>query len=308
MKVGAVITAAGMSSRMGDFKPMLNIGSISVAKRVIATLQQSGVSNIVVVTGYNADTLERHLANTGVVFLRNENYENSEMFDSACIGLSYLRKKVNRVLFTPVDIPLFKSSTVLKLMKNHADVVYPICAGQKGHPILLSSKAINLILGYEGEGGLDGALQKLDITKIPVKIDDEGILYDADTPEEFDKLLEYHNSQLIRPVINISLEKETRFFDRDIALLLELIDETHSVKTACQRMQISYSKGWKTLNSIEAQAGFDLILRKQGGASGGSSGLTPEGKMLLEHYRKYEKALTTASIDFYRKHLADILK
>ena len=31
MQTGAVIVAAGMSSRMGDFKPMLNIGSISIA-------------------------------------------------------------------------------------------------------------------------------------------------------------------------------------------------------------------------------------------------------------------------------------
>ena len=37
MQIGALIVAAGMSSRMGDFKPMLSIGSISVAQRVIAT-------------------------------------------------------------------------------------------------------------------------------------------------------------------------------------------------------------------------------------------------------------------------------
>ena len=62
MKTGAVIVAAGMSSRMGEFKPMLNIGSISVAQRVIATLKQAGVNRIVVVTGYQAATLERHLS------------------------------------------------------------------------------------------------------------------------------------------------------------------------------------------------------------------------------------------------------
>ena len=40
MRTGAVITAAGMSSRMGDFKPMLSIGGLSIAERVVATLQQ----------------------------------------------------------------------------------------------------------------------------------------------------------------------------------------------------------------------------------------------------------------------------
>ncbi|MGI6152038.1 MAG: nucleotidyltransferase family protein, partial [Christensenellales bacterium] len=74
METGVVIVAAGMSSRMGDFKPMLNIGSISIAQRIIATFQQAGVKRIVVVTGYNADILEHHLAKCGVIFLRNEQY------------------------------------------------------------------------------------------------------------------------------------------------------------------------------------------------------------------------------------------
>ena len=42
MQTAALIVAAGMSKRMGEFKPMLSIGSISIAQRVIATLQQSG--------------------------------------------------------------------------------------------------------------------------------------------------------------------------------------------------------------------------------------------------------------------------
>ena len=43
MQTAALIVAAGMSSRMGDFKPMLSIGSISVAQRVVATFQQAGI-------------------------------------------------------------------------------------------------------------------------------------------------------------------------------------------------------------------------------------------------------------------------
>ena len=62
MKAGALIVAAGMSSRMGEFKPMLNIGSISIAQRVVATFQQAGVDRIVMVTGFNASVLEHHLS------------------------------------------------------------------------------------------------------------------------------------------------------------------------------------------------------------------------------------------------------
>lgn len=308
MKIGAAITAAGMSSKIGEFKPMQSSGSISVAQRIIATLQQSGVSRIVFVTGYKADELERHLAKSGVIFLRNENYKDTEMFDSACIGLRYLRRKCDRILFTPVDIPLFRADTVEELLKEPADIVYPVCAGSKGHPILLSPKAIDGILNYKGEGGIAGALEHIDASEALVPIDDLGILYDADTPIESEKLLEDHNSQLMRPVVKLSLEKESRFFDQQTAMLLELIDETGSVKTACRRIQMSYSQGWKTLNSIETQAGFDLISRQQGGARGGSSSLTPEGKLLLSRYRQYEKAMKETALELYEKYLSDILK
>ena len=50
MQTAALIVAAGMSSRMGDFKPMLNIGSISIAQRVVATFRQAGIRKIVMVT------------------------------------------------------------------------------------------------------------------------------------------------------------------------------------------------------------------------------------------------------------------
>ena len=48
MQTGALIVAAGKSSRKGDFKPMLQLGSISIAQRVINNFRQAGISKIVV--------------------------------------------------------------------------------------------------------------------------------------------------------------------------------------------------------------------------------------------------------------------
>ena len=44
MQTGALIVAAGKSSRMGDFKPMLQLGSISIAQRVINNLSLIHIS------------------------------------------------------------------------------------------------------------------------------------------------------------------------------------------------------------------------------------------------------------------------
>lgn len=127
---------------MDGFKPMMKIGTISIAQRIAATLRQAGIGKIVMVTGFHAAALERHLANQGIIFLRNEQFASTEMIDSAKIGLAYLRDKCDRVLFTPVDIPLFTAATVETLLNAPGPLAYPTSQGRSGHPIVLSAELI----------------------------------------------------------------------------------------------------------------------------------------------------------------------
>lgn len=306
MIIGAVITAAGMSSRMEDFKPLLNIGSISIAQRVITTLKQAGVEIIVVVTGYRADDLEHELAQNRVMFLRNENPATTEMFDSAVIGLKYLQDKCSHILFTPVDIPLFTLGTVQTLLATEGDIVVPICAGQTGHPILLSGAIAAKVCRSTGEGGLRTVLKSLGpITYAAVT--DEGILHDADTPNDFAELVAFHNRQLLRPIIDVKLAGEKQFFGARLALLLFIIDSTNSMLTACKQMQISYSSGWKLINFSEKELGFPLVQRSQGGTKGGKTTLTPAGHDLLMRYRKFSSELRKTANVLFKKYFQDIL-
>lgn len=308
MQVGALITAAGMSSRMGDFKPMLNIGSISIAQRIVATLQKAGVNKIVMVTGYNALALERHLANNGIIFLRNENYETTQMFDSVKIGLEYLKDKCDRILFTPVDIPLFTSATVEKLMHLDAQLACPIYGGEKGHPIMIASGLVDSILSDCGEGGLSGAMERCGEELVRLPVEDEGILHDADTPADYEGLLRYHNEQLVRQIVSVSLAREKVFFDSKTAMLLGLIDETGSVRSACMRMQISYSSGWNIIKNLESQVSVPLITSVQGGPAGGKSRLTEKGKELLRVYSSFEAELGELVAGLYEKYFAGFFK
>ena len=308
MQIGALIVAAGMSKRMGEFKPMLNIGSISVAQRVVATLSQAGVSKIVMVTGFNATALERHLAGNGIIFLRNEAYQTTQMFDSVKIGLSYLQDKCDKVLFTPVDVPLFTAGTVRAILESGAPLAVPMCEGKQGHPILIASRLIPEILQDCGEMGLKGAMDRCSEPLTRLDVSDPGTIHDADTPEDFSALVDYHNSQLVRPVVNVSLNKEKVFFDSKIAMLLTLVDETRSVRAACQRMQISYSTGWNIIRTLESQLQYPLILRTQGGAQGSTSTLTDRGRLLLERYNGFEQALKNQAASLYETYFGGLLE
>ena len=302
MEVGALIVAAGMSSRMGAFKPMLNIGTISVAQRIIATFRQAGVDKIVMVTGYNAVALERHLAGNGIIFLRNENYASTQMFDSVKIGLRYLQNKCDKVLFTPVDIPLFTANTVKTMLASGAALACPVCQGEKGHPLLIDNGLISEILCDGGEQGLRGATERCGSPILYVPVEDPGTLYDADTPEDFAVLVDYHNNQLVRPVVSVSMAKEKLFFDSKMAMLLTLVDETKSVRAAGQRMQLSYSSCWKMIRTLEEQLRYPLIERTQGGAVGGVSVLTEHGKVFLKKYIEYDKQVRATAEDLFEKY------
>lgn len=303
MRCGALITAAGMTSNTGSFKPMLNLGEISAAERIVTTFRQAGVERIAMVTGYNARELERHLGGSGIEFVRNENYETTQMFDSVKLGLEYLKDKCDAVFLTPVDIPLFTSKTVLALKASGAALACPRCGGKSGHPILISSGLIDAIVSDTGAGGLQGALERCGEKLAYVDVDDEGTLRDADAPDDFEKLIACHNAQLVRPVVSVALGKEKIFFDDRAAALLQLIRESQSVREACRRMQISYSAAWKTIRTLESQVGKSLVHRSQGGAGGSASTLTPDGEALLARYRDYRQKVRDYADALYREQL-----
>ena len=139
-------------------------------------------------------------------------------------------------------------------------------------------------------------------------MEDPGTIHDADTPEDFSQVLEYHNAQLVRPVVSVSLAKEKPFFDSKIATLLMLIDETKSVRTAGQRMQLSYSSCWNMIRTLESQLSYSLIERSQGGAGGSTSDLTQKGRDLLDRYSAYDKQLKQQANELYEAYFGGLFE
>ena len=224
------------------------------------------------------------------------------MFDSAKIGLKYIKDKCDKVLFTPVDIPLFTALTVADLIDSGAELACPVCGGKTGHPLLISSAVIEKILNDSGDGGLQGAISRCGTEMVQVPVEDQGILHDADTPADYESLLKYHNEQLIRPELWVSLARERPFFDEKTAMLLSLVDETSSVRTSCQRMQISYTSGWNIIRALESQLHFPLIERSQGGANGGESRLTEKGRRFVDCYERFAAHLRKEASEIFNEY------
>lgn len=289
IKEGAIILAAGMSSRMGDFKPVLKIGNLSMLERIILTFQAAGITEIVVITGNKARVVEELVKELNVTCLHNHDFATTQMLDSVKIGMKYLEHKCERLLITPIDIPLFTKKTVIKLMDSKGVFVNPVHQGVKGHPFMINTRVFPEIFEYTGNRGLLGAVESCHHEQIEVEVEDEGILLDADTKDDFQTLLNLYYKRKLKPKVRVSVEKEESFFGTGTEQLLNLIRIGETVKSACEQMNLSYSKGWKMINQTEDQLGFPVVYRQRGGRNGGKTILTEEGIEFLEKYQKFEK-------------------
>ena len=69
-RTGAVILAAGLSSRMHEFKPLLELGDSTIIVRAIENLKTAGASPVIIVAGYKADQLMDYLWPLDIMFVR----------------------------------------------------------------------------------------------------------------------------------------------------------------------------------------------------------------------------------------------
>lgn len=197
MKTGAVIVAAGMSTRMHDFKQLMKIDGMAMAEHVAVNFRRAGIQDIVMVTGYRAEQVEKALSYLCITFLRNKDYETTQMFDSAKLGLACLKDRCDRILFCPADIPLFSDETVDALLAAEGKLVFPVYNGRNGHPIRIDTDLIPQILEYQGDRGLKGALDSLSVEPVRLSVADEGSVTDADTKEDYNHLMEIHHAERV---------------------------------------------------------------------------------------------------------------
>lgn len=288
IRIGGIIAAARKKPWKEQTQSLLQIGDISAIKRIVLTFQCAGVSPILVITGDNAYEVERELASYEVIFLNIEDYEEKQLFHIAQAGMTYLQGKCGRMFFTPVSIPLFTPGTLKEMMNCSNNIVSPSYNMNSGHPVLISSILVPKILEYRGNDGLRGALAELGEERTWVTVNDEGILRDVESIEQNASMVQDHSDTIFHPYLQLSLEKEKSFFNSRTKILLTLIEETHSVQTACSYMALSYSKAWVMLNNLEKELGYKVVNRKQGGKRGGKTTLTQEGILFLKKYELLE--------------------
>lgn len=189
-KLTALILAAGHSARMGDFKPLLDLGGEYVIARAVRNFREGGVRDVRVVVGHRAGDLRPVLSSLGVTVVANDNYA-AGMFSSVVCGVNSLAADTGGVFLLPGDMPLVKPPTIRRLADAYAkydySVIYPCFRGRRGHPPLITRRCFGAIRAENPDSNLRVVLNRFGPTAGEVACIDGGILLDLDTPADYER-------------------------------------------------------------------------------------------------------------------------
>ena len=191
--IGGVILAAGYSSRMGEFKPLLPVGGVPALGRSTECLKAAGAA-VAVVTGHRHEELTALIEACGAEELYNPDYD-AGMFTSVLTGIRHFAALgAEGALLLPCDCAAVPKEAVRQLIAcagDRGEYALPTYENRNGHPLWIPGRYFDEILHYDGPGGLKGARSLHADTLLRLPMPWEGTVMDMDTPEDYRALCEY---------------------------------------------------------------------------------------------------------------------
>lgn len=186
IKVGAIILAAGYSSRMKTPKPLLSFDSnVTFIQKIVSTYLTWGCNMVTIVI--NRELLKHSFFSDPpekCTIVVNEHPEY-ERFYSVKLG-SQQMQAFEYCFLQDADNPFTTNDTLdeLFLNKDSRSVIVPSFQGKGGHPILLGNTPIKLIATHETDSGNLKEILK-QVTSKKIEMNDVSVLININTPEEY---------------------------------------------------------------------------------------------------------------------------
>ena len=187
MSAAAIILAAGESRRMGCAKALLPFRGGTFISTLADTLGCC-CSPVYAVFGFEAEAMMA-AAPASIVTVENPGFRDG-MLTSLQAALRSMPIMPQRVLFTLVDHPAVKATTVARLLRAEAEIVIPRYAGKRGHPVVISPAIAREIMAEPATSKLNVVIDRHanEILYEDVE-DDPGICDDIDDPVLYKALL-----------------------------------------------------------------------------------------------------------------------
>jgi len=189
--IAAIILAAGRSTRMGGPNKML--AELQGKKLVRIAAEQalaSKASEVIVVTGHQAELVEQALRGLKVKFARNPDFAGG-LASSVKTGISAVAGDADGAVICLGDMPLIDAHLIDRLIEAFAPdrgnlIVVPVAEGRRGNPVLWSRRFFSELMTLEGDIGARHLIARHGEAVAEVPVEGDGAFLDIDTPQALD--------------------------------------------------------------------------------------------------------------------------
>lgn len=186
MKIGAVVLAAGNSSRLGQPKQLLLYQGQTLVWRAAGAALGAGCAPVAVVVGSERKKVADSLPDLEVIILPNESWRRG-IGTSIHAGVATL-EDCDALIILACDQPHVDATLIRRLIARHQETQKPMVAsayaGTLGVPALFARECFEkLLLLGENEGAKTLLTDQVERVNFP-----EGAI-DIDTPPDYQELL-----------------------------------------------------------------------------------------------------------------------
>lgn len=200
-KTSAIILAAGTSSRMGAAKQLLALGERPMLAHVIERVLAEDFSEAIAVIGHEAEAIQRAIPikDSRFRWVLNKEYKEGQG-TSLKLGMSQMNKHHSSAMVFLGDLPFISQKTIHQIyelgnsMLKETDgpfVLQPSFQGTGGHPAFFGHVKTEWFQEIEGDQGAKAIMGRF-AARRRLPVEDQGILFDVDTPEAYSRALEMY--------------------------------------------------------------------------------------------------------------------
>lgn len=203
--IRAIVLAAGASSRMGQAKAALPLGTTgeTVVARVVRTLLSAGLPSVTVVAGAHIDAVRNAMPafEPRARVVEHLGWAQGQL-SSLLAGLAAVDDpQLEAILVTLVDVPLVRPDSVAAIVhawrQSRAPIVRPVdpstslrAGGERhGHPVVFDRAVFEDLRAADPRVGAKAVFATHAARRLDVSIKDNGAYVDMDTPDEYRRVL-----------------------------------------------------------------------------------------------------------------------
>jgi len=186
--VAAIILAAGRSTRMGGPNKLLaELGGKTLVRIVTEQALASKAQGVIVVTGHQAEQVEKALQGLKVRFVRNPDFAEG-LASSVKAGVAAVPDNADGAVICLGDMPLISAHLIDRLIEAFAPdrgnlIAVPVSDGRRGNPVLWSRRFFNELMTLDGDIGARHLIARHSEAVAEVAVEGHGAFLDIDTPQ-----------------------------------------------------------------------------------------------------------------------------